>query len=256
MRAGYIRVWLSMEEAIDHVTRVAKCSPKEARDALVQALIDGELRSRFGDNGLQEVKAFLWHYARQWAPCSGLGAKAPNRSQISGDAAYLRPYFDPPPDPALLPARMRSVEVRREDVARLWPAPPIAASLPETAQITGSLLTTEPAEMKPSEVLIPEEVAKIPAGKPAALKTPPTPNPKGVPKRSRGKAVHQKPAQFRARKVLDRIFSGNYPTREEMPNKQLLAKFRMEWDKVEGKDNDMIRFAPSSNTVLRAAGRL
>jgi hypothetical protein len=113
-----------MDEAIEHVVRVAECGRQEARDTLVQAILDGEIRSRFGDDGLQEIKAFLWQYARQWAPNSGLGARAPNRVRISGDPAYLRPFFDPPPDPALLPDHLRPVDVRREDVERLWPARP------------------------------------------------------------------------------------------------------------------------------------
>lgn len=124
MRAGYVRVWLPMEAAIDHVTRVAECGGQEAREALVQAILDGEIGSRFGDNGLQEIKPSLWQNAKQWAPYSGIGATPPNRVRISGDAAYLRPFFDPPPDHSLLPERMRPVETRREDVERLWPMRP------------------------------------------------------------------------------------------------------------------------------------
>jgi hypothetical protein len=41
-----------------------------------------------------------------------------------------------------------------------------------------------------------------------------------------------------------------------MPNHQLLAKFYTEWDEVERKDKDMIRYMPSSKSVLRAVGRL
>jgi hypothetical protein len=134
MLAGYVRVWLSMPEAIDHVMRVAGCGPQEARDALVQAILDEEIRSRFGDNGLQGIKAFLWENARRWAPYSGLGARMPNRVKIMGDAAYLRPFFDPPPDPELLPDRLRPVEVRREDLERLWP-PPRAAIKPRDSRM-------------------------------------------------------------------------------------------------------------------------
>jgi hypothetical protein len=97
MLAGYVRVWLSMEAAIDHVLRIAQCGRQEARDALVQAVLDGEIRSRFGDMGLEAIKEFLWENARYWAPYSGFGARMPNRVRISGDSAYLRPYFDPPP---------------------------------------------------------------------------------------------------------------------------------------------------------------
>jgi hypothetical protein len=126
-----------MEAAIDYVIRIADCDREEARDALVHAILDGEIRSRFGDNGLEEIKAFLWGNARHWAPYSGFSARNPNRVRISGDAAYLRPYFDPPPDPSLLPERMRPVEVRREDLQRLWPSPPVVAEprglLPHTA---------------------------------------------------------------------------------------------------------------------------
>jgi hypothetical protein len=117
MPAGYVRVWLSMEAAIDHVMGIAGCGRQEARDALVQAVLDGEIRSRFGDNGIQEIRAFLWQY-------SGFGARKPNRVRINGEAAYLRPYFDPPPDPSLLPERMRPVEIRRKDLERLWQSPP------------------------------------------------------------------------------------------------------------------------------------
>ena len=130
MPAGYVRVWVSMEEAVDHVTRVTKCGRQEARDAVVRALLDAELRSRFGDNGLQEIKAPLWQNARQWALYSGLGARIPNKVQISGKSAYLRPFFDPQPDPALLPERMRPVEVRRKDVERLWSMPPGSEDAP------------------------------------------------------------------------------------------------------------------------------
>jgi len=138
MPAGYVRVWLSMEAPIGHVMGIAGCGRQEARDALVQAVLDGEIRSRFGDNGLQEIKAFLWQHARQWAPYSGFGARMPNRVRINGEAAYLRPYFDPPPDPALLPERMRPVEVRREEVEQFW-VPPTAlqdASGPPAAEDT------------------------------------------------------------------------------------------------------------------------
>lgn len=124
MPAGYVRVWLSMEAAIGHVMQVAQCGRQEARDALVQAIHDEEIRSQFGDNGLQDIKAFLWENARHWAPYSGFGARMPNRVRIAGDLAYLRPYFDPPPDPSLLPERMRPVELRREDLERLWPLLP------------------------------------------------------------------------------------------------------------------------------------
>lgn len=124
MPAGYVRVWLSIEAAIDHVKGITGCGRQEARDALVQAILDEEIRSRFSDNRLQAIKAFLWENARHWSPYSGLAARMPNRVRISGDAAYLRPYFDPPPDPSLLPERMRPVEIRREDLERLWPSPP------------------------------------------------------------------------------------------------------------------------------------
>jgi hypothetical protein len=122
MPARYVRVWLPMEAAIEYVVRVARCSEQEARDALVQAILDGEIRSRFGDNGLEDIKASLWEYARYWAPYSALGARGHFR--ITGDAAYLRPYFDPPPDRSRLPEHLRPVEVRREEVQRLWPEPP------------------------------------------------------------------------------------------------------------------------------------
>jgi len=70
MPAGYVRVWRSMEEAIDHVMRVAECGRQEARDALVRAILDGEIRSRFGDNGLEDIKAFLWEGDRTRWGCS------------------------------------------------------------------------------------------------------------------------------------------------------------------------------------------
>jgi hypothetical protein len=123
MPAGYVRVWASMEAAIDHVIKIARCDRQEARDALLQAILDREIRSRFGNNGLQEIQPFLRQNAKQWAPDGGVGARPPNRLRISGDEAHLRPFFDPPPDPALLPGRVRPVEVRREDVERLWPTP-------------------------------------------------------------------------------------------------------------------------------------
>jgi hypothetical protein len=86
----------------------------------------------------------LWENARHWAPYSGLGARMPNRVRITGDAAYLRPYFDPPPDPSLLPERLRPVEVRREDVGRLWPEPP-ASQAPSVLPVVRSA-TAEKAD--------------------------------------------------------------------------------------------------------------
>jgi hypothetical protein len=134
MPAGYARVWLSVEAAIDHIIGAAGCGRQDALEALVQAILDGEIRSRFGDNGLQEIKAFLWENARRWAPYSGFGGRYPHRVRISGDAAYLRPYFDPPPDLSLLPERMRPVEIRREDLERLWPSPSASAESREPLQ--------------------------------------------------------------------------------------------------------------------------
>jgi len=115
MPAGYMRVWLSMEAAIDHVIRVAQCGRQEARDALVLALIDGAVESRFGDHG-QEIKPSDWQTARYFAPIRG-----PNGKMVKGGS--LRPFFDPPPEPETLPERPSPVEVRREDVERLWAAP-------------------------------------------------------------------------------------------------------------------------------------
>lgn len=119
MPAGYVRVWLSIEEAIDHILRVAECRRQEARDALTFALRDGCIRSRFGDNG-QEIKHFHWLHAADWAPRT-----SPNGRQIKiqGEAAWLRLFFDPPPDPEILPERPRQIEVQRDDLMRLWPMP-------------------------------------------------------------------------------------------------------------------------------------
>jgi hypothetical protein len=104
---------MSMEDAIDQMMRVAQCDWGDARGLLVQAIIDGAIGCRFGDDGLQEIKPFLWAHARQYAPF---------KVHITGDASHLRRFFGPPPDPALLPERPRPIEVRRADLEKYWRA--------------------------------------------------------------------------------------------------------------------------------------
>jgi hypothetical protein len=57
--------------------------------------------------------------------------------RLTGEAAWLRPFFDPPVDPALLPEQPRQIDVNREDLQRLWPAPS-ASQQPPLAQIQSS----------------------------------------------------------------------------------------------------------------------
>jgi hypothetical protein len=107
MPAGYVRVWLSTEEAIAHVIRAAKCSQEEAREALAQAIHDEELRSRFAENRVTE----LFHGAR--IDLKTL-LEASVRDPIpSGELAARM----------LLPKRRPAVEINRKNLERLWPSP-------------------------------------------------------------------------------------------------------------------------------------
>jgi hypothetical protein len=81
--------------------------------------------------------------AAQWAPRTG-----PNGRQVrlTGEAAWLRPFFDPPVDPALLPEQPRQIDVNREDLMRLWPAPSASQHEPLPAQIQSST----PKDVRPA----------------------------------------------------------------------------------------------------------
>lgn len=140
MPAGYVRAWLSMEAAIDHIMRIAGCGRQEARDALVLAITDGEVRSRFCDDGIQEIPPSEWQSARRFAPIRG-----PNGKLVRGGP--LRPFFDPPPEPETLPECLRPVEVRRDDLERLWPSLSVLAEpsgpLPRAAAETEASDTDE-----------------------------------------------------------------------------------------------------------------
>jgi hypothetical protein len=156
--------------------------------------------------------------------------------------------------------RRGSPDAKRTEIPPdLWPRTSIQVEYAESIVEPGPPVQGRPSYVTWYDVRI--FAIEPPASQPVASETAPEPivaePATGVaPKRSRKKSVSQQPQQKRAWKVLRRIFPDGCPTSEEMPNNQLLAKFYEEWDTIEGKDKEENEYKPSSNTVLRAIGRL
>jgi len=87
----------------------------------------------------------------------------------------------------------------------------------------------------------------------AAVREEAAPQPRSrKPRKNRGSG----PQRLRARVVLRRIWPGQYPTKAEVSNVDVLERFSKEYGKVEGRANPRSRYGkPSSDTVLREMGR-
>jgi hypothetical protein len=99
MPAGYVRIWISLGAAAEHVQCVAECDAREACEALLAALKDGQLRGRLA-GGDQPLSVSHWYYATIYA--DGLVG-----------------FWEPPP--AGLEPEHRLVEIHRGDLEAIWP---------------------------------------------------------------------------------------------------------------------------------------
>lgn len=96
----YVPAWMPFAEALDHVQETAVCTRRNAADALVMALQDSRIVGRYSDTG-EEIDAAHWFRA------IFVGAKLLLDAGSNGE--------------------IRSVELRREDLEKLWPDPTAAA---------------------------------------------------------------------------------------------------------------------------------
>ena len=90
--AGYVAAWIQFAEAVTHVQQIADCTRRDAVDAVMMALQDGHIASRYSDTGDEINK-------RDWFSVAFVAGKL------------------------LLGADRRPVELRREDIEKLWPDP-------------------------------------------------------------------------------------------------------------------------------------
>lgn len=113
MLAGYVGVWVPFMRAADRVAKVAPCRSDEACFALIRACFHGDVASRLGDTG-ETIPPGQWHGA-------GLMEDGGLALPDGGGGMIFDRERGPP-----LPRRSpyRPVELRREDVERLWPAGP------------------------------------------------------------------------------------------------------------------------------------
>ena len=76
------------------------------------------------------------------------------------------------------------------------------------------------------------------------------------PRPSRRRSAYQGSQRIRARVVLKRLFSGEYPTEAEVSTPDLWIRFCAEYDRVEGKAKPPSKLGcPSIETLLREVGR-
>ncbi len=134
MPAGYVRTWISFLEALDHVERVAGCARQEACDGLLAALRDSAVHGRFADTG-EVIDPPKWYRAEVYRPGSVAFPHDPtDRSQLGRWPSN------------------RLVELRREDVERLWPTEPLSiADLDPNERLTLSKQVQLLARTMPEE---------------------------------------------------------------------------------------------------------
>jgi hypothetical protein len=92
--AGYLSAWSPFTEARDHVQRTTGCSRRDAQKALVMAAQDSRIASRNSDTG-EDIDAKAWFRVMfvEGQPSLGVGCDG----------------------------EIRRVELRREDLEKLWP---------------------------------------------------------------------------------------------------------------------------------------
>ncbi len=116
MLAGYLPAWILFAEAVDHVARIAGCDRQAALDGLLAALSDGVVASRWADTG-DRIDPARW---------------LPPRILVNGVMPVLRD--DRPRRAPHVQDPVRPIELRREDVERLWPGGLPAATPPPASR--------------------------------------------------------------------------------------------------------------------------
>jgi hypothetical protein len=113
MLAGYVGNWIPFMRAAHRVARIAHCRSDEACFALIRSCFQGDVASRLGDTG-ETIPAGQWYGA---GLVEGIGLGLPD-----GRGGTIFDRERGPPSPRRSP--FRPVELRREDVERLWPGGP------------------------------------------------------------------------------------------------------------------------------------
>jgi hypothetical protein len=111
--AGYVGDWIPFMRAAHRVARIAHCRSDEACFALIRACLQGDVASWLGDTE-ETIPAGQWYGA---GLVEGFGLGLPD-----GGGGTILDGERGPPSPRRSPNR--PVELRREDVERLWPGGP------------------------------------------------------------------------------------------------------------------------------------
>ena len=113
MLAEYVGDWILFMRAAHRVARISHCRSDEACFALIRACLQGDVASRLGDTE-ETIPAGQWYGA---GLDEGFGLSLPD-----GGGGTIFDRERGPPSPRRSP--YRPVELRREDVERLWPGGP------------------------------------------------------------------------------------------------------------------------------------
>jgi hypothetical protein len=94
MLAGYIPAWMLFPDGVNWIANVVGCDRNAAREALLAALYDGAVKSRFAVNG-EPIEAYRW--------CPPVVFVEGNDTPLIGDSQLI--------------------ELHRADVQRRWAVP-------------------------------------------------------------------------------------------------------------------------------------
>lgn len=130
MPAGYNPAWVSFDEAVRHAMRAASWDRRDAIDGVVAACKDGALASRYGDTheGIDPTSWRRAGIAEGYLPGRGKGyvliAIVPRPGEIPLPRESRGPTWAADDVPRVDRGwSYPPVELRREDMERLWPMP-------------------------------------------------------------------------------------------------------------------------------------
>jgi hypothetical protein len=231
LRCGDLRLFIRKPDGTLIQLTSAEWKANPRREILISGIWHDSAGSRLLEYDGQPVllaETAFWSWCERVAPSMKAESIA---SASSGATASIHPA--PPAEPTTLTMSPTAVDEKKPPFSDAIDSEPLASANSGDTPV-------QPITSAPSAV---EETPKsVPASQS---------------KRSRRKsATRAKPQQFRARKVLDRLFPDGYPATEDVSDVDLLNVFTTEYNEWVKTEKPKSRFGkPSDATVLREVGR-
>jgi hypothetical protein len=142
---GYVPKWIPLLEAIQHVQRVAGSRLDEACDALLSALCDGGVASRYRGEDIGGAAALIEGGGGGVPAARWYGAMVVDDGRVEfGNSRYY-------PSPRRARYTREEIEVQRHDLLRWWPEPTEnATEEPRAANVSPRATADEPNDLSSS----------------------------------------------------------------------------------------------------------